>query len=114
MSCGFARGFDKTVLLDYLKSDKELFSIAILLTDEEILKGKKPPILRKGDEIEVIVNAKNLTYHRGTICELLWNVNEKEWFYHIFENGKRVGKRYYESDLVLLKKIANSYSTLGY
>ncbi|HEX9063196.1 MAG TPA: hypothetical protein VF941_23735, partial [Clostridia bacterium] len=66
---------------------------------QEISWGKKPPTFREGDEVEVIVNAKNTTYHRGLISQIIYHGNEKKWFYQIYENGKKVGKRYFEQDL---------------
>lgn len=94
----------KNWLIDSLKIDEELYNIAKQLTDADILKGKVPPAFRYGDEVEVIVNAKNIRFHRGTICDYDWNFEKKEWSYIILENGKKVGKRYFEMDLKLVRK----------
>jgi hypothetical protein len=106
-SYGFEMRFKKEELIEIIKSDEEIYNISLLLCDEDIMRGRTPPVLRCGDEVEVIVNAKNLTYHIGKIFNLIWHGNEKEWFYIILENGKKVGKRYFERDLRLIKKAEN-------
>jgi hypothetical protein len=107
MSYGYSMGFAKDVLINMLKADEELFNVSKILSDEEILRGRKPPKLRLGDEVEVVVNARNITYHRGYIFKMMWHGEEKEWFYHISEDGKKIGKRYYEKDLIVLNNNSN-------
>lgn len=99
LSEGLRMGFNKNLLLENIKDNEKLKNICDVLTEQEISRGKIPPVFREGDEVEVIVNAKNLTYHRGCISQIIYHGNEKEWFYHICENGKKVGKRYFERDL---------------
>jgi hypothetical protein len=52
-----------------------------------------------GQEVEVIVNARNLTYHRGTVRSVTWHFNEQKWMYLLEEAGRRVSKRYDARDL---------------
>jgi hypothetical protein len=101
---GLSIGIEKNDLIDCIKSDDYIYKISMLLTDDEILNGKKMPTLRNGDEVEVILNAKNLTFHKGIICDMKWHFNDQKWFYYIFENGKKISKRYSREDLKLLKR----------
>lgn len=112
LTYGFSIGIDKNDLIDNIKSDERVIVISMSLTDEEILKGKKPPTLRRGDEVEVIVNAKNLTFHRGVIYNSIWHYKEKGWFYYIHEDGKKISKRYCDTDLRLLKKANDKEDTI--
>ncbi len=49
--------------------------------------------------MEVVVNAKNITPHVGSIIDFAWHHKDKKWFFTIEENGKKVGKRYAKEDL---------------
>ncbi len=69
------------------------------LTDDEVSQGKPPPEFDKGDQVEVIVNAKNITSHVGSVIDFIWHHEDKKWFFTIEENGKKVGKRYTKEDL---------------
>lgn len=69
------------------------------LTGDEVSQGKSPPEFGKGDKVEVVVNAKNITPHIGSIIEFAWHHKDMKWFFTIEENGKKVGKRYAKEDL---------------
>lgn len=101
---GTSSGLKKDLLLKTIVDNKELLEIAESLTEEEVQNGRKPPLFRKGDVVEVIVNAKNITYHMGLISEIIYHFKEKEWMYYITENNKKVSKRYGSQDLRLIKK----------
>lgn len=49
--------------------------------------------------MEVIVNAKNITPHTGSVIDFSWHHKDRKWFFTIEENGKKVGKRYAKEDL---------------
>ena len=65
--------------------------------------GKHPPEFRQGDLVEVIVNAKNLTHHVGTVRDAIWHLRDRRWNFYILAGGKKVGKRYLTSDLRRLR-----------
>lgn len=55
-----------------------------------------------GARVEVIVNAKNTTYHTGVIRQMIWHSKHGQWWYFWREeNGRKVSKRYMASDLRL-------------
>ena len=107
MSYGFAIGMKKDDLISNLNTDPRLLNTAQSLSEEDILRGRKPPAFRHGDIVEVIVNAKNLTHHKGVIYDMRWHGDRKEWYYFILEDGKKVSKRYFYDDLKLIDSKAN-------
>ena len=64
-------------------------------------KGKYrcPPEFRVGDKVEVILNERNTTPHKGIVNDVIWHFKYEQWFYMISENGKKVSKRYFATDL---------------
>lgn len=57
-------------------------------------KTYKTPEFEWGDR--VVVLDKNL---EGKICHFTWHFKNKEYFYFVEVNGKRLKKRYYRTDL---------------
>ena len=100
---GISSGLEKEWLLEMLADDNRLYDMAISLREEDIQAGRKPPLFREGDMVEVIVNAKNTTYHKGIIHTVIYHFKDREWNYYICENNKKVSKRYCEVDLKLIQ-----------
>lgn len=83
-----------------LGDDPQLLEIARSLSEEEINAGKPAPTFNQGDAVEVIVNAKNITYHKGRVRSVQWHEQERHWLYLLEDDrGKNVGKRYLAEDL---------------
>lgn len=57
-------------------------------------KAYQEPEFEWGDK--VLILDKNL---EGTICHFTWHFKNKEYFYFVEVNGKRLKKRYYRTDL---------------
>ncbi len=57
------------------------------------------PAFSIGAEVEVIVNERNRTYHRGIIASAIWHHKAKTWHYRLAANGKKISKRYEACDL---------------
>ncbi|WP_410495515.1 hypothetical protein QTL86_16730 [Cellulosilyticum sp. ST5] len=100
---GISSGIQKEWLLEVLADYNRLYDIAISLSEKDIQVGRKPPLFREGDMVEVIVNAKNITYHKGIIHTVTYHSKDREWNYFICENNKKVSKRYYAADLKLIQ-----------
>ena len=96
---GFNVGIKREDLLAAVSDNPDFVKLLQGLTAEEIREGKPLQKFPVGTEVEVIVNAKNVTYHRGTVCEVIWHHKHEEWNYYLKEHGKRIGKRYLENDL---------------
>jgi hypothetical protein len=96
---GLRFGLHRIELEAALATRPRLQAVAASLSENEIAQGKSPPQLLVGQSVEVVVNAKNITYHRGTIREVIWHHNERAWHYYLEANGKKIGKRYAVSDL---------------
>lgn len=96
---GHSLAVPRAVLEHALLQSPDLHSIAVALTDNEVSAGKPPMEFMQGQEVEVIVNARNLTYHRGTVRSATWHFNEQKWMYLLEEAGRRVSKRYEARDL---------------
>jgi hypothetical protein len=96
---GFNLGMKRKDLLSAVNDRPKLVKLLKGITEAEIQAGKPLPVFPVGTEVEVIVNAKNLTYHKGTICEVNWHHKNEVWNYYLKENGKKVKKRYLEQDL---------------
>jgi hypothetical protein len=93
-------GVGRFDLEQMLGDDAQLLELARSLTDEEISAGKPAPTFNHGDAVEVIVNAKNITSHKGRVRQVQWQDTERHWLYLLAdENGKNVSKRYLASDL---------------
>lgn len=100
---GISNGIQKEWLLEVLADYNRLYDIAISLSEKDIQVGRRPPLFREGDMVEVIVNAKNITYHKGIIHTVVYHFKDKEWNYYICENNKKVSKRYCAADLKLIQ-----------
>lgn len=97
---GYAMGMQRAHLELMLSDQPQLLAIAKTLSAEEISAGKPPPQFNHGDGVEVIVNAKNVTHHKGHVRSIQWHYKERRWFYLLTDNqGKNVSKRYWGSDL---------------
>lgn len=105
---GTTNGLKKEWLIESIIDNKELYEVAESLTSEEICSGRKPPLFRQDNLVEVIVNARNSTYHKGIIHTIIYHYQDKDWNYYISENGKKVSKRYYSRDLRLIENIETS------
>ncbi|SHJ97741.1 hypothetical protein SAMN02745163_02974 [Clostridium cavendishii DSM 21758] len=101
---GLAIGIPKECLIESIHDNSDLYKTAKLLTDMDILQGRTPPLFREGDIVEVIVNVKNTTYHKGVIFKTTYHFVENEWMYYIIENNKKISKRYFKNDLALINK----------
>ena len=100
---GISSGIQKEWLLEVLADYNRLYDIAISLSEKDIQVGRRPPLFREGDMVEVIVNAKNITYHKGIIHTVIYHFKDREWNYYICENNKKVSKRYCAADLNLIQ-----------
>ena len=97
---GYASGIQRYDLEQMLVGDPELLEMAKSLSDEEVSAGKPSPEFDHGDTVEVIVNAKNTTYHKGHVRLVQWHSEERQWLYLLEDDqGKKVSKRYLASDL---------------
>jgi hypothetical protein len=101
MRYGYSRVVNRESLISALGDLPELQRLAETLTPEVIAQGKPLPEFMEGQKVEVIVNAKNVTYHSGTVQSLNWHHKEGRWMYYLLEDGKRVAKRYEARDLRL-------------
>ena len=52
-----------------------------------------------GDKVEVILNHRNKTFHKGKIRQVIWHNKDNCWNYYLEENGKKIQKRYLSEDL---------------
>ena len=55
-------------------------------------------------DVEVIVNAKNITCHKGVIRQIIWHSKDQRWHFWLEEDGRKVSKRYAAADLRLLQE----------
>jgi hypothetical protein len=87
-------------LVQMLRDDPQLLEMARSLSEEEISAGKPAPKFGHGDAVEVIVNAKNITYHKGRVRLVQWHSQERHWHYLLEDDqGRNVSKRYLAEDL---------------
>jgi hypothetical protein len=93
-SYGYSLGFSRKEMEEALSENAQHMEIASTLSELEIQNGKPAQEFSIGESVEVIVNAKNTTYHSGRIIEIIWHHKESKWYYLIEENGKKVSKRY--------------------
>ncbi len=70
------------------------------LTENEIATAAHPPEFEIGQRVQVILNARNLTPHAGTILTRVWHHKNKKWNYTLLEGDKRIAKRYFFEDLL--------------
>ncbi len=70
-----------------------------MIRDTMKKKSNKLQVYQVGDCVEVILNTQNKTPHIGIIRDIIWHHKYEEWNYFIEVNGKKVSKRYLESDL---------------
>ena len=96
-------GLQREDLLGVLHEHAELQDALSKLDLDAPTEGKHPPEFRSGDPVEVIVNAKNLTHHIGTVREAVWHFKDRRWNYYLEVSGKRIGKRYLANDLRQLR-----------
>lgn len=99
MRQGFDLGFQRKDLEAALSGGPHLQRMATGLTDAEISQGKPVPEYPMGARVEVIVNAKNITWHQGVIRQIIWHSKDQQWYFWLEENGRKVSKRYAASDL---------------
>ena len=99
MRSGDSLGFAREELLFSLTNEIALLTVAEELSEAEILDGKPPPDFSRGQHVEVVVGARNTTYHCGTVEEMSWHHKDGVWHYRIVEAGRRVSKRYEARDL---------------
>lgn len=92
-------GFDRKDLESVLSEHEELQETLSKLDPNDVSCGRHPPEFRSGDSVEVIVNAKNLTYHMGTVRKEVWHLKDRRWNFYLEANGKKIGKRYLANDL---------------
>lgn len=79
---------------------KSVIRNAVRTADEQALASSKSiPEFPVGSSVEVVLNAKNLTPHKGEILDSIWHFKEQCWNYYIEEDGKRISKRYLAADL---------------
>ena len=99
LSYGFNLGYKRADLEASFLQQPELQQIATDLSENEISEGKPVPEYIIGDNVEVIVNGRNTTYHRGVIVSVNWHHKDKQWNYILEANGKKVSKRYGAQDI---------------
>jgi hypothetical protein len=57
------------------------------------------PMFCIGQHVRVILNDRSRTPHIGTVREIIWHVKDQRYNYYLEENGKKVSKRYFDSNL---------------
>ncbi|TXI48221.1 MAG: hypothetical protein E6Q50_11610 [Lysobacter sp.] len=99
LRCGFSMGLSREELTCALRDETEWLKLAETASDQDIAQGKSPPEYSIGQHVEVVVNARNITYRQGIVSDMMWHHHEGIWHYFIEENGKRIGKRYETRDI---------------
>lgn len=99
MKYGHSLAVPRSAMENALLQNPELHAIAASLTDDEWRAGKPLMEFLPGQEVEVIVNARNTSYHRGTVRSVTWHFKEQKWIYLLDEAGHNVSKRYEARDL---------------
>lgn len=57
------------------------------------------PRFHIGDRVRVVGSDVNQTARRGEVRDQIWHHKNAAWTYFITENGRKISKRYWESDL---------------
>ena len=99
LSYGYSLGLSRDELHFYLRSIPSARAVAERMSEDEIALGKPAPEFVQEQRVEVLVNAKNTTYHSGTVQAVTWHHKEGKWYFTLEENGKKVSKRYEARDL---------------
>jgi hypothetical protein len=63
------------------------------------------PAFHIGQQIRVILSARNRTAHEGAVREIIWHHKDQRYNYYLEESGKKVPKRYFEEDLEAVPEI---------
>lgn len=60
-----------------------------------------PPLPRFaiGQRVRVILGERNRTAHEGTVQDIIWHFKDERHNYYIEERGKKISKRYFDTDL---------------
>jgi len=58
-----------------------------------------PPRFALGQRVRVILGERNQTAHEGTLRNVVWHFKDERHNYYLEEGGKKISKRYFESDL---------------
>jgi hypothetical protein len=103
LRCGFDGGFSSDELLFALKERPDLLALAESASAQDISAGKPPPEFLLGQRVEVVVNARNVTFRRGRISDVRWHHKQALWHFFIEENGRHIGKRYEARDLTAVE-----------
>jgi hypothetical protein len=93
-SYGYSLSYSRKDMEELLSDNTQHREIASTLSEVEIKNGKPAQEFSIGESVEVMVSAKNTTYHCGRIIQITWHHKESKWHYFIEENGKKVSKRY--------------------
>lgn len=75
---GFNIGIKREDLLTAVSDSPDLMKLLQGITAKEIREGKPLPKFSMGTEVEVIVNAKNMTYHKGMVRGVIWHHKNEE------------------------------------
>jgi hypothetical protein len=57
------------------------------------------PVFPVGTEVEVIINDRNRTYHRGVVASMIWHHKAETLPDRLIAHGKKISKRYEACDL---------------
>ncbi len=96
---GSSRRIPRPVIERELTRFPMLQAIAVELDDIDLLDGRPLTEFVLGQHVEVILNGRNTTFHRGTIRSVVWHHKEQAWMYLLDENGRRLSRRYEARDL---------------
>jgi hypothetical protein len=66
---------------------------------EKTMNDRPAPVFAVGQRVLVVLNERNKTPHTGTIRQIIWHFDDRRYNYYLEENGKKVSKRYFDSDL---------------
>lgn len=53
-----------------------------------------------GQSVSVHVNERNLTPRVGTVLRVVWHFKDACYNYYLEVDGRKIGKRYFASDLI--------------
>jgi hypothetical protein len=57
------------------------------------------PEFQVGDRVQVVLNNRNRTFHRGLVREVVWHIKDGRYNFYLEAKGKKVSKRYLAEDL---------------
>ncbi len=92
-------GLEREELFELLSEHSEFQDVLSEMAANDPVGGQYPPEYRYGEHVEVIVNAKNLTHHVGTVRKAIWHSKDRRWNFYLEVGGKNIGKRYLAVDL---------------